>query len=158
MGSAFLAFLIAVWRELSPPTSARGGRLGSDREGIFHQDHVTCFETLPARHDHDFCHLHPLQAGGEPGLGNDRGYADGGHFLLGLYLIYVREDCPQPGLGRDGTRGPSPGFSGGDVPPQRRLGALDGDDLAAGSDLRDLPPPDSRPPQERAGSRNPPDR
>ncbi len=146
----FFVFLIAVWGELSPPTSLAAAVSARIAEASFMKTMWQALKLCLPITIMTFAIFTRSRSGGEPGLGNDRGYADRVHFLLGLHLVYVREDCPQPGLGRDGARGAGPGFIGGDVPPERHLGALDGGGLAAGSDLLHLSPPDSRPAEERA--------
>ena len=146
----FFVFLIAVWGELSPPTSLAAAVSARIAEASFMKTMWQALKLCLPITIMTFAIFTRSRACGEAGLGNDRGYAARGHRLLGHHLIYVREDCPQPGLGRDGARGAGPCLIRGDVPPERQLGTRGGGGRAAGSDLRHLSPRADRPAEERA--------
>ena len=149
----FFCFLLAVWGELSPPTSLAAAVSARIAEASFMRTMWQALKLcLPIT-------IMTFAIFARSDLVVNPGWLQIADMLLvaiaccGITFCHLREVLPQPGRGHDAARGAGARLVRDAVPPERQCVSDGGRDRRAGDDLRRHPPPADRPAEERAASR-----
>ena len=146
----FFCFLLAVWGELSPPTSLAAAVSARIAEASFIRTMLEALKLCAPITFMTFAIFTRSNLVVNPGWMQISDMLLVAISCLRRHLRHLRAVRRQPGLGRDVARGAGPCLLGGDVPPERHRVAGDGRDRAAGDGLRRQAPPDCRPAEGRA--------
>ena len=148
----FFCFLIAVWGELSPPTSLTAAVSARIAEASFIKTMYDALKLCLPVTLMTFAIFVRSELVTNPGWKGIIGHADHIDRMLGCFLCHVWPDIQCEDDGPAGANGVGPFLAGGDALPGRHGGAGGGGDRGAGDLLRHVSPQNHLPPEEHAAT------